>query len=256
MIDEFNINEKIGFNIGIFIEEFRKTSTKNGRKSVYIHDSNQLPSFPTSKLSSLSISTSSSKLFTYEKIAFERLPHPYDTDCSYHEKSIKSRAQCLNEKVLDIIKKNKCSPKNHKLFTYFMKNGRYEVYNLTFCNDSKISFNAELNIKECPISCYEEMYSISESKISKFYSGLQFDPIDTKYITILYSSQMTFISYLINIGGLLGLWHGISLADLKYWLKVMMNSLFTIMTKKFNNFESYIRIPRKFLKYSYIMVIV
>jgi hypothetical protein len=255
MIDKFNINEKVDY-IGIAIDNFRKISTKNGRKSIYIHDSNQLPSFPTSKLSSLSISTSSLKLFTYEKIAFERLPHPYDTDCSYHEKSIKSRAQCLNEKVLDIIKKNKCSPKNHKLFTYFMKNGRHQVYNHTFCNDSKISFNAELNTKECRISCYEEIYRISESKIFKIFSGLQFEPIDTKYMTISYSSQMTFISYLINIGGLLGLWHGISLADLKYWLKVMMNTLFTIITKKFNNVESYIRIPRKFLKYSYMKVIV
>jgi hypothetical protein len=253
MIDNININEKIS-HIGIDIINFRKISTKIGRKSVYIHDSNQLPSFPTSKLSSLSIYTSSLKLFTYEKIAFERLPHPYDTDCSYNEKSIKSRAQCLNEKVLDIIKKNKCSPKNHKLFTYFMKNGRFEVYNHTFCKDSKINFNAELNTKECRISCYEEIYEISRSKIFKIFTGLRFDPIDTKYMTILYSSQMTFISYLINIGGLLGLWYGISLADLKYWLKVIMNSLLIIITKKFNNFESYIRIPRKFLKYSCIKV--
>jgi hypothetical protein len=255
IIDKFNINEKV-YSIGIIINKFRKVSTKNGRESVYIHDSNQLPSFPTSKLSSLSIFTSSFKLFTYEKIAFERLPHPYATDCSYYEKSIKSRAQCLNEKILNIINKNKCSPKNHKLFTYFMKNGRNQVYNYTFCKDSKISFNAELNTKECRIPCYEEIYRISESKIFKFFPGIQFYPIDTKYMTILYSSQMTFISYLINIGGLLGLWHGISLADFKYYLKKMMNTLFVIMTKKFNNFESYIRIPRKFLKYSYVKVIV
>jgi hypothetical protein len=253
MIDKFNINKKAGC-IGILMKEFRKISTKNWRKRVYIHDSNQLPSFPTSKLSSSSMSYL--KLFTYEKIAFERLPHPYDTDCSYYEKSIKSRAQCLNEKVLDIIKKNKCSPKSSKLFTYFMKNGRYQVYNYTFCNDSKINFTVELNTKECRISCYEEIYRITESKIYKFFPGVQFDPIDTKYMTILYSSQMTFISYLINFGGLLGLWHGISLADFKYWLKVMMNSLFTIMTKKFDNFESYFRIPRKFLKYLYIKVII
>jgi hypothetical protein len=255
MIDKFNINKKAD-SIGIIIDGFGKISTKNRRKSVYIHDSNELPSFLTSKLSSLSMYMSSLKFFTYEKIAFERLPHPYDTDCSYYEKSIKSRAQCLNEKVLDIIKKNKCSPKNRKLFTYFMKNGRYEVYNHTFCNDSKINFTVELNTKECRISCYEEIYRITESKIFKFFPGIQFDPIDTKYMTILYSSQMTFMSYLINIGGLLGLWHGISLADFKYWLKVMMNFLFTIMTKKFDNFESYIRIPRKFLKYLYMKVIV
>jgi len=48
--------------------------------SMFLHDSNQLPSYSTSQLLSVPIEITSSNIL-YEKFIFKRLPPPFNTNC-------------------------------------------------------------------------------------------------------------------------------------------------------------------------------
>jgi hypothetical protein len=85
-------------------EYYLKTSEEQipNIEYLYIHDSNQLPSFPKSKLSSLSIDglNMQSIKILYEKKSFKLLPAPYETDCYDYSGSVRSQAQCFNEVLI------------------------------------------------------------------------------------------------------------------------------------------------------------
>src|SRR5208282_6722044 len=61
---------------------------------IYIHDSNTLPSYSTSKLPSIRFEYNIG--ISYNKEHFERLPPPYESNCQYYSGKIKSRDQCIN----------------------------------------------------------------------------------------------------------------------------------------------------------------
>ncbi len=78
------------------------------------------------------------------------------------------------------------------------------------------------------------------------------------YISLNYIPNLDFITFFINFGGLLGLWHGISLMDLINPLKNMLfrtNSRIQILTNNLNKLK-FLKIISKnnYLKVNYFSV--
>jgi hypothetical protein len=90
-------------------------------------------------------------------------------------------------------------------------------------------------MSKCHKSCIEDIYEIRKLSGSTSF-GLE--TLYPQYLSFEHKPKLELILYLIKFGGLLGLWHGISLIDLEYFI---FNSIHKI------NFKE--RFMRKFGKY-------
>jgi hypothetical protein len=202
-----------GFNQSIKIKEPVYFQAINVNGYLYIHDSNQLPSFPTSKLSSIPVIEGNYEI-KYDKIHFERMPSPYETNCQYYSGKIKSQAQCINEFIYDSFIKYQCLPKTiYDIIGYMIIDFKYTKFKYKSCDKNKQYLNITNSIGNCRQACVEEIYEVYQSVTP--HLKLYLKAISSQYISLKYSANMSFMQYIISFGGLLGLWQGISLNDLK-----------------------------------------
>jgi hypothetical protein len=212
---------------------------------IYIHDPNLLPTFANSKLPSLVFDGIISRIF-YEKIGINLLPPPYETDCFDYSGSIRSQAECINEILIDeYLNVNKCLPKNAEMMiTYFISDYNYSKFEHKFCDDIDFENNTRrIRIlrdlrRKCRKACYEEVFEIWYSNQENELNALFLTSLNSNYIVFENNPEMTFIQYLVNFGGLLGLWHGLSIKDLK-------NLIFKFINKIFKKDNAYLKIQVK-----------
>ncbi len=62
--------------------------------------------------------------------------------------------------------------------------------------------------------------------------------MDKKYISFEHKPKMKFNQYLVNFGGLLGLWHGLSLLDLKSSMIKITNKILSL-EYRMRNYRKY-----------------
>jgi hypothetical protein len=187
-----------------------------------IHDINDLPSFPFSKMSSMR----SQRKLLYDKMHFIRLPAPYDTDCHNYNNEIRSKSHCLNQLIHKMfLKKHNCLPKNHEFLTYVVDNYNYTHLIYKFCSDS-INIEWKKLMSKCHKNCIEDIYEMLRFNGRRSYLVETLYP---KYLSFEHKPKLEFMQYLIKLGGLLGLWHGISLKDLK---NLVLNSIHKINFKQ------------------------
>ena len=117
--------------------------TALGHKNMYIHDSNQLPSFHSNEFYTIYSSD-----YVYEKFIFKRLPPPHGEMCQHYSGSIKSREQCLNHIIERALLKSKCLPKRNKFFTYVIINGNYSKYSHGFCSENESGINHDIDYNQ------------------------------------------------------------------------------------------------------------
>jgi hypothetical protein len=67
----------------------------------------------------------------------------------------------------------------------------------------------------CRESCIEDFYEFYESLDGISHGAYILETINSQYISFIYSPKMEFMQFIVNFGGLIGLWQGISLNDLK-----------------------------------------
>jgi hypothetical protein len=199
---------------------------------IYVHDPNLLPTFPNSKLPSLVMDGIASRIF-YEKIRINLLPPPYETDCFDYSGSIRSQAECINEILIDeYLNINKCLPKNAETITYFINYYNYSKFEHKFCSDIDFENNTRrIRIlrdlrRKCRKACHEEIFEIWYSNQETKFNTLYLTNLNSNYIVFENNPEMTFILYLVNFGGLLGLWHGLSIKDLKNFIFKFINKIF------------------------------
>jgi hypothetical protein len=80
--------------------------------------------------------------------------------------------------------------------------------------------------------------------------------LNSKYILFKYKPQLEFSQFLVNFGGLLGLWHGISLIELKNILMNFINKnlIAFIRVRKLWKYFAILKLFKKFFKYFKIEV--
>jgi hypothetical protein len=207
-----------------------------------------LPSFSESKLSSIRLEGKRVPFLRilYEKQVLKLLTAPYETDCIDYNGNIKSQAQCINEVLLREFLRNKCLPKNDML-TFVVNNKNYSEFGYRFCeNDSFIMRNKILisSLRKCRKECYQEFYHIW---YSNDYVDLTLKSLNQKYIAIQHKPEMVFMQYLVNIGGLLGLWHGLSYLELKNLIIKLMNKILSakLRLRNFRKYFPIIKLPKR-----------
>jgi hypothetical protein len=204
----YNSNVPSHLSGKIMVSDFPRNSL------LYIHDSNTLPSYSTSKLPSIRDTNNDTRI-SYNKEHFERLPPPYQSNCQYYSGKIKSRDQCINELIYDFILENGCLPRNHELLTYVVIGYNYSKFNYSLCiNETK---TVELKLFEgfCRESCIQDFYEFHESSGGDHPGPHVLETTNSQYISFIYIPKMEFMQFIVNFGGLIGLWQGISLNDLK-----------------------------------------
>jgi hypothetical protein len=255
--EKFNTNIKVYEFATILNDYGRFFYLQNGTKNFYLHDANQLPSFASSKLSPFPISPHPLTMTYYEKIVFERLEPPYDTNCYNYKGETKSRAQCINNLIVDHFLKFNCLPKDYESITYVIKNGVYAEFKFSFCNKSVLDKKFEINLKKCRIECNEEFYKISNGRaLNDHFIRNEFKMLSNKYILLKYIPVLTFIDLMLNFGGLLGLWNGVSLVDLKNALNKYFKKFYLILLNKriFSKCKTYINWIENVFKKIYLKV--
>jgi hypothetical protein len=88
------------------------------------------------------------------------------------------------------------------------------------------------SLNKCRKAFNEEIYEIWYSEI--IFRELLLKPMNLKYIAFEHKPGMKFNQHLVNIGGFLGLWHGLSLLDLKSLFirlkKILFSYKYTIIS--------------------------
>jgi len=219
--------------------------------NILVHDSNQLPSYSTSQI----FSTPFSGNFLYDKVVFKRLPPPFNTNCQNYNLKIRSQAQCVNDLIMEIVKKQNCFPKNSETLTFVVKNYDYTEFKFRFC-DQNFSFPDTRALKRyCRIACYEEIYVMKKVRIV-IHAPKSTNPY---FISFEYYPKVGFLKYLVNLGGLLGLWHGISFNDLSNLFRKFLKKIISIsqLLRKLITYIKYLIVYKwlkSFIKYSTIKV--
>jgi len=253
--EKFNNSLKLKANLGFYLIINENQITN--KVSLFVHDSNQLPSFPTSKLYSISLvglQMHSIKIF-YEKKSFKLLPAPYETDCYDYIGSIKSQAQCLNDLLMREFLQNKCLPKNDDLLTFVVNNKNYSEFEYRFCENNKFKIRNKsviLGLNKCRKACNEELYEIWYSMNG--FGGISLETTNLNYIVVEHKPAMEFNQYLVNFGGLLGLWYGLSLLDLKTSIIKFMEKIY-LFKYELRIYSKYLLIfPKKIRTYLKLQV--
>jgi hypothetical protein len=80
--------------------------------------------------------------------------------------------------------------------------------------------------------------------------------LNSKYILFKYKPELEFSQFLVNFGGLLGLWHGISLIELKNIIKNFINKklIAYIRVRQLWTYFAVLQLFEKFFKYFKIEV--
>jgi len=220
----------------------------------FVHDSNQLPSYSTSQMTSIPHTEADSGV-AYEKVIFKRLPPPFNTNCQDYNLKIRSQAQCINDLIMKIIKKQNCLPKNFDPLTFVIKNYDYTEFKLRFCDQNFYFPETKALKKICRIACYEEIYNMKKSTLQT--STLK--PMNPYFIIFESYPKLGFLKYLVDLGGLIGLWHGISFQDLNNLFQDFLRKIFSTsqLLRKLITFIEYLVVYKWlkiFIKFSQIKV--
>ena len=156
-------------------------------------------------------------IYTINKIDFERLPKPYDTDCQEYGTS--NRFECLNHCYkINYHHQFGCIPQQYSLYTYIIKNN---VKHMTFCNDTFLNNLTMINLdlesfckKQCRTPCNEFSYELDILKIEFDSTHEEMLPyyiaLNNYYTKIKYSPSLEFGQLIINLTNIWSLWHGMS----------------------------------------------
>jgi hypothetical protein len=215
------LNNDVIFNEKVV--EFEIVRTSRETEISFIHDAKHLPTLLTSKISPINKQVG---LFLYDKIRLNRLPAPYETDCDHYDDPIKSQAQCFNQLIEELYLSKNCLPKNSEKLTYYIVKSNLTNYGHQFCVNVTIDYDENILMTKCKKACKEDLFFVWESANNDENSN-EFETVNKYFISFYFVPKLDFVNYLVNLGGLLGLWHGISLIDLKNLLMIKIQRIFS-----------------------------
>ena len=133
---------------------------------------------------------------------------------------------CYESCIENIYKKYKCFANPFTEENFILINSSKHLH--TICNKTeRYNDTNEQNChNSCHRDCYQEYYSMS---LDNHYYNLESDSkikIKYKFSTVFHFSsepQIPFVIYLSNIGGLFGLWFGLSFIDISLPIKTFLN---------------------------------
>jgi hypothetical protein len=91
-----------------------------------------------------------------------------------------------------------------------VNNYNYSEFESEFCENNFYKFINENSATKCRKACVEELYEIWNPK-NFFIKTNVTQKLSSHYIAFENESEIKFHEFLMNFGGLLGLWHELSL---------------------------------------------
>ncbi len=194
---------------------------------LYIHDRSLLPLFLKSHMNSKIYFDVYSR-FYYDKKYFKLLPAPYETNCfDYKGSKFNSQPECINEFLFEkFLMKNKCLPKNDEKIAYVIKNYNYSKFEKNICKNTTY-FSDQISYANCRKPCDQILYEVWSLNFDYRQNFTQ--KMKQYFIVIEHKPELKFDQFLMNLGGLIGFWHGLSIIDLKnllmkFFKKIIMKS--------------------------------
>ena len=199
---------------------------------IALHSPNDLPIIAFG--SSTELNRNFMWLLRYNTIKTERLGHQYDTNCKDYKQNseYKARQDCIKKCYVDKIN-NICNGTVLIQFGFLMQN----CPNITKYTPCPIQFKINMAIyskcqSSCRLNCWERYYSFLVEKLSPSNETYIFISKNMAMpdITIKHIPDISFISFICNFGGLLGMWLGLSFIKVLTTIKD-----FLIIISKFRN---------------------
>jgi hypothetical protein len=191
--------------------------------------------------------------FEYQKMEETLLPLPYESDCYDYENnkklfSPKSKEDC----ILNYLKQKeykKCKLNHQWLYEKYEFLSNKTTYEPQNCS---IQYNKEELNGMCKKDCKTTRYTLSIRQNSENYpneSRLYIESSSRYKIKVTHLPKMDLITYLSSIGGLSGMWIGISVYSTLSYLKQLFDK-FIGKFAIFRHLSNYLRIMnfRKFRK--------
>ena len=199
-----------------------------------LHSPNDLPHLISGKLKP--VMSGDTYLFQYSQIKIERLGFGYDTDCREYGAGydFDIRTDCIIECYQDNFHKI-CNttglPRSFYLIReeVLMKKVDRSVKHCPEINkyDKDIQINCS---KKCKFDCQSKLYSSNIIKLAHAdyeQTIILIEHSEMPDITVKYMAEISFISFVCNIGGLLGMWLGLSFYNSINELKIIANKFST-----------------------------
>ncbi len=128
------------------------------------------------------------------------------------------------------------------MVTYVIDNYNYSKFKHKFCENVSIPTKyIDSLTKICLKSCNEVLYEIWRLKHEHVFFLY---PMNTQNIAFEHKPEMELMQYLVNFGGLLGLWHGLSFIDLK-------NLMSNLIKRRIFMFNRIIKLRKYFPPFDY-----
>ena len=183
------------------------------------------------------------------KIQFERLKPPYDTDCiDYISQNI---FDCLNKCYQDkYLNEFKCIPIDGGIFTIDVENVNQDAFctknTSRLLNTSKI-LSQKLKLecsKYCGTPCSEIYYSNHYHEIQmEILTHFDFYLSSSYYLNVKYWPKKLFHSLIIDLANTWSLWYGISLVQIiQILFSTKVKKLILFIVTKFNQPQLYLKL--------------
>ena len=192
-------------------------------------------------------------LFEYSVLITKLLDERYDTKCfeydiDYKHANFNMRSDCITHcyqrKMNEIVRAGghgaveSYAPSDYLLRNEAMK----QIPNIFFEHDQFIDPAIKSKVKlacfdECPKDCIHKYYSLDKEMVIQYYVEIGQIYIYIQHdakpdVCITHIPEITFISLMCNLGGLIGMWLGISLV-------MVLEEFYKIMIILKNFFKSY-----------------
>ncbi len=140
------------------------------------------------------------------------------------------------------------------MITYVIDYYNYTKFNNKFCdqidfkiNIKRIKILSDLS-RKCRKDCHQELYDIWFVNVKDENNILFLTELNPYYIVFEHNPEMTLMRLLVNFGGLIGLWHGLSIKDLKIFIIRFVNKMFIKQhtMRKFSKIFKIIKIKQFF----------
>ena len=155
-------------------------------------------------------------IYKINKVNFERMPKPYDTDCQEYGQS--DRFQCLNECFeTNYHDRFGCLPREDSLYTFIFN----DIHtNFNWCNNTLLNNSTFINSnieswckQQCKLSCNEYSFEmdIMKTEFQLKTIPLYYIAFSNDYFTkIIYKPSLQVKDLIINLTNIWSLWHGVS----------------------------------------------
>lgn len=232
------IKVEINYNQDWFREEF----ISNFDYLFVVHKPNFIPM--ANENSYIRLRSNREYIILFSRIKKHLMKSPHKTNCFEYKEKLLNQEHCLAS-CLEKSSKDKCGdcePRFNLQLKKFVRSKTIKLCNFSFdCGQQEWNYDEAKNDCEtkCKADCYTEFYDYFVTSDKPHERD---DSINTTIIRIIHKTipdveirhfpEFTWGSYVANMGGLAGMWLGISAVSLYDWVVILIKKVYVRFYKK------------------------